>query len=179
MSRSRLSSLFLEIASSYSEFLKDARSEPDIDARRRILEDSITVANHTFRQLSGKDAAWHAEVFDNAIPFDPSEERSLGDAYRRWLDPRDEVIVAIEAFEAAYGPLRGADELRRNYREVLGVLADDNEFFAGPDLAEKCDAAIDAQRSGKTTEFHEFGEPATRTFDRHGARVACPTRRPA
>ena len=158
MSRSRLSNLFLETASSYREFLEKAHTLDEIEPRRRALEDGLTVANHTFRQLSAKDAAWHAEVFDEAIPYDPAEEWSLREAYSRWQAPYVEMIAAVDAFEGAHGPLRGADEFRRNYREVFGVLSDDPEFFAGPPLAEKRDAAIDDHRAGRTTEFHEFGQ---------------------
>ncbi len=126
--------------------------------RCRALERRLAFGVFTFRQITQSDEDWRAEVLESRMPFSEQVETSIADAYRLWATACAPFLRAIDEAEADGYEVEGAEEFRSCCREVRGILANDKEFFSGPELIALRDDAIDAHRNGATEEMSEINE---------------------
>jgi hypothetical protein len=135
-----------------------SEGEQDWEAKLRDMETVLGRGNWLFWAISVVDQNWHTEVYENRVPYNPTEEAEIVDYYRAWLLPTGDLLARIKELESRNYVVTGAEKFRDNCREVRGLLTDDTDFFDGDSLSELQDRAIDAHSEGRTADFNVFGE---------------------
>jgi hypothetical protein len=82
--------------------------------------------------------------------YDDEAEKFESRLYTEWYWEAKRCLIDSEALEKQGGLVEGLAEFRQNVREVAGILTVDADFFAGSDLDNLRDAAVDAHRNGET-----------------------------
>jgi hypothetical protein len=83
-------------------------------------------------------------------PCDEEAENFVHRLYAEWFRDAKRCLLDGEELERDGYPVKGLCALRHNVREVGGILTPDEDFFAGKDLQDLRDAAIDSHRNGHT-----------------------------
>lgn len=139
------------------QFAEAVASRPEGRGVATLGADSseeVASANALFDEVSDVDTRWHIAMFGGEIPWDEAECARLADLYRDWAEGGKLLLAAVEASVAP----EALALLRRNLREVEGILTPDEEFFDHPKLVERQQEALDAYHRGETVEFEEMGD---------------------
>jgi len=121
------------------------------------VEDAIAYGNIIFQRLSEYDVTWHAEVFEDEIPYEEGEFNKIQQNYRDWLQVAKTWLPWIKHHEEKDYEVRGAVEFRENCRKATNLFVPDNQFFQGQKLVDLRDRAIDDHRDGRVAN-HGGGE---------------------
>jgi hypothetical protein len=133
-------------------------SDRDWQGFLRQTEFVVDRGNWLFGAISRLDLNWHTEVYEGRTTYDANQEAVIKEYYRTWVRPAHDVLCDIEALEKVGLTVTGADKFSRNYREAIGLLKDDADFFGGEALVDLQDRAIDAHREGRTADLNVFDQ---------------------
>ena len=170
--RSRLSEMGVSIVGDYANELN---SEPYLQAKRgrslkkqaRQLENVITIGNWLYRSIRRIEHNWRTEVLQGRTPYDPNEEKSIGDMLRQWTVPSLRCLDEIESLQRQNVPVRGARNFQAYCAAASEILAGRDTFFD--------DTARAWQWSALTARFRSSPRPVSvddmgRVFELSGAR---------
>lgn len=122
------------------------------------FDDHLAVGIQLFESITRWDESWRCKVLAGEEQYDPMLANEIKEAYEWWLRPCAEVEAQLETCEREFGSTENGERFRQCYREAVGILTPDEEFFSGDALVQARDKAIDTHRRGGTVELCDFSE---------------------
>lgn len=115
------------------------------------VEELLALGIAAFDSINRADE-WLREQVVAGAEYDAGEDAKIEALYQKWLAGSALLAAILSQLEQRFEEVRGAEEFRRCYREVQGILTPDEEFFIHDALVRARDEAIDAHRRGETVE---------------------------
>ena len=122
------------------------------------LEELLALGIDAFKAINRADEWVRAQVVSGEAEYDVGEFEKVEVLYQQWMQCSIVVNDILSRFEKNDFDVRGADDFRRCYREVQGILTPDEKFFAHDSLVRLRDEAIDAHRRRETVEIKELSD---------------------
>jgi hypothetical protein len=140
--RSRLSDLGVLAVGDYAG---DLSSKPYLRAKRehryksqsRQLADVIAIGNWLYKGVRLIEHNWRTEVLEGKTPYDPGEEKSIGDMLRQWMKPCPQCLEEIQFLGDQGVKVRSAVNFQAHCKAASEILAGRNAFFDDQEKAWK------------------------------------------
>jgi hypothetical protein len=100
--------------------------------RLRRLEGVLAIGNWLYEALRLVEQNWRREVLEGKTLYDPKEEASMLESYRRWSGPCQRCLNEIAHFDAVLTAVEGGDQFKRYCIDAKQILAENNPFFHDP-----------------------------------------------
>lgn len=121
--------------------------------RRDSFERFFAAVLERFRLIAKLDELLNAGWACGSISYDAEDERELSQYYRTWLETAEPVARELKKYRLAGFLMTGSNEFLVHLENARGICTPDEEFFAGENLEELRDAAVDAYQADKTIEI--------------------------
>lgn len=95
----------------------------------RRLEGVLAIGNWLYESMRLVEQNWRREVLEGKTLYDPKEEASMLESYRRWSAPCQRCLNEIDHFDATLTSVEGGDEFKRHCIDAKQILAGNNPFF--------------------------------------------------
>lgn len=113
-------------------------------------EDLVAKANFLYTRIIDLDEDIQEVCLLSGAEFHYELDQKVDQLLSSWLEISLEILPHIGDLEREYSSLDGAEDFRRNVKEVQAILTPDREFFAGDALVDLRDQAVDDHRAGRT-----------------------------
>ena len=121
------------------------------------FEGLLALGIDAFEAINRADEWLRSRVASGKAKYDAVETAKIEALYQQWMQASDVILEMLAEVEKQF-EVCGAEEFRRCYREVQGILTPDEEFFAHDSLVKLRDEAIDSHRRGETVEIKELSD---------------------
>jgi hypothetical protein len=145
----------LKLYRGHSEAWKD---DHDLATACFELEELVATGIDAVDAINRADEWLRSRVASGKAKYDAIQDARIDALYQQWMHGSDRVIALLDQFEKKGFEVRGAEQFRRSYREVQGILTPDEKFFAHHSLVKLRDEAVDAHRRGETVEIKELSD---------------------
>ena len=122
------------------------------------LDQALVAALELFRLIALVDDLWDAQVTAGRLAYDDSDEQELQGYYQSWLDNAEKLATEVDQSRVEALEPTHATEFRACLRKVRDICTPDEIFFAGPELVELRDQALDALQAGETVEIRDLSD---------------------
>lgn len=118
------------------------------------FEEVLSKGVLVFDMITSADERWRAAVCAERTTYDPQVDEAVRAAYQAWLSPCEAILKDLDYFERTGFFVEHAKQFRSRWREAVGILTADDQFFAHDKLVEARDHALDELEADRT---HEHG----------------------
>lgn len=150
--RSRLPEMAILSVANYAKALESPRyrllkprsKHQELIRGARRLEGVLAIGNYLFHAIARIESNWRAEVLDGRTPYDPNEDRSIGEMYAQWSAPCQRCLREVRRFRGFV--IRGSKEFARHCDEVGEILSGVRKPFEDPDRLARWEQIVASSR---------------------------------
>lgn len=117
----------------------------------RDFEEWLKLCVEVFERIGRFDESWRSDVLQGKTEYSAGADVLIRDFYGDWRDSCRRFEAQAAKFVETYGRVENLEEFNACWREVNGILTDDQEFFSDERLVEARDNTIDERRGESTT----------------------------